>query len=107
MDERFDEKGVKNAQRTGASIQFGKGQHACLGENIGKALVIDILWGTFLQGGFDLEVVGGIEEGVGVDGVGIEASWTEENLGTPFERGGPVMVKFKYLSGNKEKVESR
>lgn len=35
---RFDERGVKNAQRTGASIQFVKGQHACLGEKIGKVL---------------------------------------------------------------------
>lgn len=99
MDEVYDSGGVKNAARLGTSIQFGKGQHACLGEKLGKTIVLDILWWTFLQGGFDVEIVGGLEEGLGIDGVGVDAAWTEENLGTPFERGGPVMVRFRrYLS---------
>jgi cytochrome P450 len=100
---RFDEGAVKSAQRAGTSIQFGKGQHACPGEKLGKMIVIEILWGTFLNGGFDLELVSGIEDGVGYDGVGIEPAWAEENLGTPFERGGPIMVRFnkRYIGGEK------
>jgi sterol 14alpha-demethylase len=98
----LDEVHIKNVQRIGSSVQFGKGQHACLGEKIGKTIVMDVLWGAFLgnekESGFDIEILGGLKEGVGIDNVGIEAAFAEENLGTPFERGGPVMVKFKKLA---------
>lgn len=95
----LDELRLKNMTRLGAFTQFGKGQHACLGEKMGRMMVLDILWGTILGNGehlgFDVELVSGIKEGVGIDNVGVEAAWAEENLGTPFEKGGPVMVRFK------------
>lgn len=79
-------------------MQFGKGQHVCLGEKMGRMMVMDILWETLLGDaqypGYDVEIVSGVREGVGVDGVGVEAAWAEENLGTPFEKGDPVMVRF-------------
>ena len=89
---------LKNIHRTGRSIQFGKGQHACAGEPLGKLMVIDLWWDIILgneeKPGYDVEIVSGIREGVGVDNVGVEAAWIEENLGTPFEKA-PVMVRFK------------
>jgi cytochrome P450 len=94
----FDDVKIKNVQRSGSSVQFGKGQHACLGEKIGKTIVIDILWDVFLgteeETGFDVEIVSGLKEGLGVDDVGVEASWAEENLGTPFEKS-PVIVRLR------------
>jgi cytochrome P450 len=107
----FDEEQVKKVHRTGSSIQFGKGQHACLGEKLGRMMVIEILWDAILgtssttsdtvpageeeNKGFDIEIVSGVRSGVvGVDGVGVEANWAQENLGTPFEMGEPVMVRF-------------
>jgi cytochrome P450 len=98
----FNEEAAKKAHRTGSSVHFGKGQHACLGEKLGRMMVMEILWDAILgtsaldaAGGFDVEIVGGLREGVGVDGVGVVANWAEENLGTPFERGAPVMVRFR------------
>lgn len=95
----FDEERVKSVQRTGASSQFGKGQHACVGEKMGRVMVMDIFWETVLGwgtgGGYDVEIVSGLKKDVGIDGVGVEAAWAEENFGTPFERGEPVMVRFK------------
>jgi len=94
----MDEARVKNLTRSGAFVHFGKGQHACLGEKIGRMMVLDILWDTILGNGddpgYDIEFVSGIREGVGVDNVGVEPAWTQENLGTPFEKGQPVMVRF-------------
>jgi hypothetical protein len=75
-------------------------------------MVIEILWDAILgtssttsdmvpgveeeeNKGFDIEIVSGVRSGiVGVDGVGVEANWAQENLGTPFEMGEPVMVRF-------------
>ena len=38
----------------------------------------------------------GLKEGErGIDGVGIEASWSEENFGTPCIRGEDVMVSVR------------
>ena len=96
--DKMDEARVKNLTRSGAFVHFGKGQHACLGEKIGRMMVLDILWDTILGNGddpgYDIEFVSGIREGVGVDNVGVEPAWTQENLGTPFEKGQPVMVRF-------------
>lgn len=95
----LDDVQLKNAQRTASSIQFGKGQHACPAEKLGKMMVLDTWWAAILGNeshpGYDVEIVSGVREGVGVDNVGVEASWAEENLGTPFEKGDPVMVKFR------------
>jgi hypothetical protein len=57
----------------------------------------EIMLGDEENAGYDVEIVIGGVEGRGMDGVGVEAVWAEENLGTPFERGGPLMVRF--LSG--------
>lgn len=95
---RLDETRIKNLHRQGASTQFGKGQHACIGERLGRFMVIDLLWGVILgdekEPGFDVEIVSGITEGVGIGNVGAEAAWAEENLGTPSEKDGPVMLRF-------------
>lgn len=94
----LDENAIKTAQRTATSNQFGKGQHYCSGEKLAKML-LGIYWAIILgengQAGYDVEVVDGIVEGTGFDGVGVEAAWVEENLGTPFEKGGPLLVRFK------------
>jgi len=99
---KLDEGKIKIAQRSGASVQFGKGQHACLGEKIGKTIVMDILWQVFLgrdeNAAFDIDILSGLHEGVGIDNVGVEAAWAEENLGTPFERGDPLMVRFNQIA---------
>jgi cytochrome P450 len=95
---KLDETRIKNLYRMGASGQFGKGQHACVGEKLGRFMVMDLLWGIILgdvkEPGFDVEIVSGIIEGVGIDNVGVEAAWAEENLGTPSEKGGPVLLRF-------------
>ena len=94
----LDEQEIKNVVKTGSSVHFGKGQHACLGERFGRS-AIALYWGLILgedgEEGFDVEIVEGLKEGVGIDGVGIEPSWVEENLGTPFEKDGPLWVLFK------------
>jgi len=94
----LDDNAIKNAQRMGTSNQFGKGQHACAGEKLGKML-LRIYWGIILgdngEPGYDVEIVDGPVDGRGFDGVGVEAAWVEENLGTPFEKDGPVLVRFK------------
>ena len=100
-EQTFDQERAKSIQRAGASSQFGKGQHACLGEKMGRTLVMDVFWGLILGTdgeGYDVEIVSGIKEGVGIDGVGVEAAWAEENFGTPFERGDPLLVRFKKRS---------
>src|SRR6202035_5312951 len=96
--EKFDEAAVKKGHRQGSSVKFVKGQHACLVEKLGRMMLLDILWDTLLgdaeNPGFDVKIVSGVKDGVGVDGVGVAAAWAEENLGTPFEKGDPVMVRF-------------
>ena len=37
----------------------------------------------------------GMKEGVGIDGVGVEPDWVEENVDTPFEIDGPFLVVIK------------
>jgi sterol 14-demethylase len=95
---QLDEQEIKNVVKTGASIHFGKGQHACLGEKMGRSVIM-LYWGLILgrdgEKGFDVEIVEGTKEGAGIDGVGVEPAWVEENLGTPFEKDGPLLVVFK------------
>ena len=96
--QQLDEIKVRMANRKGTSTQFGKGEHVCLGQNLGKILVLDTLWsiinGDETHSGYDVEIVSGVTEGGGIDNVGVEAAWIEQNTGTPFARGDPVMVKF-------------
>jgi len=94
----LDETRIKHLHRIGASTQFGKGQHACIGEKLARFMVMDLLWGIILGNkkdpGFDVEIIDGIQDGVGIDGVGVEAAWVEENLGTPSGKGGPLWIRF-------------
>ena len=92
--QKFDEAQVKNVQRMGTSTQFGKGQHACVGERLTKRLVFDMYWenilGNAAHPGYDIEIISGVVDGIGVDNVGVEAAWGE-NLGTPFAKIDPVV----------------
>jgi sterol 14-demethylase len=79
----------------GEFIQFGMGMHACPGEKLAKMTILDAVIGTWMRK-YEMEVVGGLKEGeVGIGGVGVEAAWTEENLGTPSVRGEDVRVRVK------------
>lgn len=105
-NETFDEEKVKQVARNAESIQFGKGQHACLGEKIARMMILDTWWAIILGNdehpGYDMEIISGIREGVGVDNVGAEASWAEDNLGTPNLKGPPVMVRFRKFASQPE-----
>ena len=98
---QFDSKALTNSLRAGTSTQFGKGEHMCVGRKVGKLTVLDAMWDTVLgnndDSGFDVELVKGIIEGVGLDNVGAAAAWSTRNLGTPFQTGPPVKVKFRKL----------
>jgi len=102
---QLNDEQIKKAVRTGSSVHWGKGQHTCLGQAIGRMMVFDIWWGGILgdekHPGYDVEIISGVREGVGIDNVGVEGAWAQENLGTPFELGAPVMVKFKRRNGVK------
>jgi len=97
-DGELDEEKVKAVERIGASTQFGKGQHSCLGQRLGKMGILDILWDIILgdenHAGYNVEILSGIRDGAGVDNVGVEAAWIERNPGTPFQKGIPVKVRF-------------
>ncbi|KAI5117570.1 hypothetical protein M0805_005634 [Coniferiporia weirii] len=76
-------------------VQFGLGVHACPGEKLARILIFDLVLKTWMEK-YDIEVIGGLEEGVkGIDGVGAEGAWTEENFGTPSVRGEDVIVSVK------------
>ena len=94
---------VKNHQRMGSFTQFGKGEHSCPGEKLGKMFFRDIWWKTILgdidHSGYDVEIVSGLRDGVGIDNVGVEGAWATDNLGTPFEKGGSLMVRFVSKDG--------
>ena len=76
-------------------VQFGLGVHACPGERVARAMMYDLVLKTWLTK-YDVVVVSGLEEGAkGVDGVGAEAAWTEENFGTPSIRGEDVYVQVR------------
>ncbi|EJD00757.1 cytochrome P450 [Fomitiporia mediterranea MF3/22] len=81
-------------------VQFGLGAHACPGEKLARVLIFDLMLKTWMEK-YDIEVVSGLEEGVkGVDGVGAEGAWTEENFGTPSIRGEDVIVSVKRRDGS-------
>lgn len=93
---------LKDVLRKGESAQFGKGPHACIGQKLGKTMAVETLWdvilGNEINPGYDVQIVSGITQGVGIDNVGVQPAWTEHNLGTPFQRGEPVRVKFRKWS---------
>lgn len=77
----------------GEFVQFGMGTHQCPGERLARIMMFDLVLKVWMSN-FDVEVVSGLEEGTkGVDGVGVEAAWTEENFGTPAVRGHDVLVR--------------
>lgn len=98
---QFDSKALTNTLRAGSSTQFGKGEHMCVGRKVGKLTVLDAMWDTILgngdDSGFDVELIDGIFDGVGLDNVGVEGAWSTRNLGTPFQIGRQVRVRFKKL----------
>ena len=76
-------------------VQFGIGIHACPGEKLARLLIFDLMLKGWAEK-FDFDVVSGLEEGKkGIDGVGAEAAWTEENFGTPSVRGGDVIISVR------------
>jgi len=83
------------------SSQFGRGPRACAGQKLCKRTAVDTFWDVILGSknspGYDMEIVSGIVEGVGVDNVGVQPAWIEHNLGTPFQKGEQVRVRFKRL----------
>lgn len=77
------------------SRAFGLGLHACPGERLAKTMIYDLLLKGWMEE-YDLEVVSGLDEGVmGIDGVGAEGAWTEENMGTPSIRGPDIKVRVR------------
>lgn len=72
-------------------IQFGSGEHACIGEKMVRLLLLNTIMETWLQK-YDIEVVSGLKDDEGVDGVGIEAAFIQEPLSTPPALGRDVMV---------------
>lgn len=86
----------------GEFVQFGMGQHACPGEKMARMFIFDLVLKTWMEK-YDVEVVSGLEEGKkGLDGVGAEGAWTEENFGTPSVRGRGVMVSIRLRQGTVE-----
>lgn len=74
-------------------VHFGMGTHACPGERLARLLIFDLVLKMWMTR-YDAEVVSGLQEGEkGIDGVGAEAAWTEENLGTPTIRGDDVLIR--------------
>lgn len=94
--ERFLKKGAYAGWFQKAEfVQFGLGQHACPGEKMARMLIFDVVLRIWMKK-YDVEVVNGLDEGYkGVDGVGAEGSWTEENFGTPSVRGEDVQVRVR------------
>ena len=92
--QKMDDAKSKRIERMGISTQFGKGQHACVGERLTKILVLDMYWENILGNaehpGYDVEIISGVVEGAGFDNVGVEAAWGK-NLGTPFAKIDPVV----------------
>lgn len=79
-------------------VHFGLGLHACPGERLAKTMIYDFLLKVWMED-YELEVVSGLEEDVkGIDGVGAEGAWTEENMGTPSIRGSDIGVKVRRRS---------
>ncbi|KIP08304.1 hypothetical protein PHLGIDRAFT_127124 [Phlebiopsis gigantea 11061_1 CR5-6] len=79
-------------------VQFGLGVHACPGEKLARMLIFDLMLKGWAER-FEFDVVSGLQEGKGVDGVGAEGAWTEENFGTPSIRGEDVMISVKKKTG--------
>jgi sterol 14-demethylase len=63
-------------------VQFGYGKHVCLGEKLTHSLLRASLWPALFDG-YQVEIVDGVVEGEGVDGVGVKPNFGQ-NLGTPF-----------------------
>ena len=78
-------------------VQFGLGVHACPGEKLARMLIFDLMLKGWAER-FEFDVVSGLQEGKGIDGVGAEGAWTEENFGTPSIRGEDVMISVKKRS---------
>lgn len=69
---------VKNAE----FVQWGGGANRCPGERFVNCLLRGSLWPALLDN-YRVEVIDGLVEGEGVDGVGVKANHGE-SLGTPY-----------------------
>lgn len=67
--------------RSAQFVQFGAGPHACLGEKFTHSLLRGVLWPALFDV-YELELVHGIKDGEGMDGVGVAPN-LRENMGTP------------------------
>lgn len=76
-------------------VQFGLGVHSCAGEKLARLLIFEMVLRTWMEE-YEFVIIDGIDEGKkGVDGVGVEAAWTEENFGTPSVRGADPQVSVR------------
>ncbi|KAJ9111174.1 hypothetical protein QFC20_002668 [Naganishia adeliensis] len=71
--------------------QFGVGNHACPGERLSRSLLQGSLWPSLLDN-YQLELVGDIVDGEGVDGVGVKPDYGK-NLSTPYAGEHEVFIK--------------
>ena len=81
----LDQINIKSVHRSGASNQFGDCHHTCFGGKLGS-VYWDIILGDGTHPGYDLVMVSGVQDGVGIDNVSVQAA-LEENLGTQFQTG--------------------
>lgn len=77
---RFLDDSYAEKFRSAEFVQFGLPPHACLGERFTYSLLRGVLWPTLLDG-YEVELVEGVREGEGVDGVGVASNW-RESMGT-------------------------
>lgn len=76
-------------------VQFGLGVHSCAGEKLARLIIFDMVLRSWMED-YELEATEGLEEDEkGIDGVGAEAAWTEENFGTPSVRGADPLISVK------------
>lgn len=63
-------------------VQFGAGEHTCIGERLTRVVLVNLIMKTWLRK-YDFEVISGLKDDEGIDGVGIAADWNKEPNGTP------------------------
>ena len=67
-------------------LQFGAGMRSCLGEKMTRSLLVNDFMGVLLRK-YDIQVVGGLQEGIGYSGVGVVPAWSKRSNATPPQLG--------------------